>query len=51
MVTKLPLFTLAVLSIKRYFFEIGPVHQKLCPFKCMMLKTLNSTEKTPQIIL
>ena len=49
MVTRLPFFSLtveyyslSVLSVKFYFLEIGPVHQKLWPFKCMMLKTLNS---------
>ena len=49
MVTKLPFFNLiseyyplSVLSTKLYFLEIGPVHQKLWPFKCMMLKTFNS---------
>ena len=31
-----------MLSDKLYFLEIGPVNQKLWPFKCMMLKTLNS---------
>ena len=31
-----------MLSAKLYFLEIGPVHQKLWPFTCMMLKTLNS---------
>ena len=35
-------YSLSVLSAKLYFLEIGPVHQKLWPFKCMMLKTLNS---------
>ena len=35
-------YLLSVLSEKRYFLEIGPVNQKLWPFKCMMLKTLNS---------
>ena len=34
-------YSLSVLSEKLYFLEIGPVHKKLCPFKCMMLKTLN----------
>ena len=34
--------SLSVLSAKRYFTEIGPVHQKLLPFKCMILITLNS---------
>ena len=47
METKLPFVfdfekLLSVLSEKRYFLEIGPVNQKLWPFKCMMLKTLNS---------
>ena len=49
MVTKLPFFyltskyySLSVTFAKPYFIEIGPVHQKLWPFKCMMLKTLNS---------
>ena len=49
MVTNKPFFTwprkyysFTVLSVKLYFLEIGPVHQKLWPFKCMMLKTLNS---------
>ena len=44
-------YSLSVLSGKLYFLEIGPVRQKLWPFKCMMRKTLNflifSTEKTP----
>ena len=47
--TKLPFciltlkyYSLSVLSEKFYFLEIGPVNQKLWPFKCMMLKTLNS---------
>ena len=35
-------YSLSVLSEKLYFLEIGPVNQKLWPFKCMMLKTLNS---------
>ena len=35
-------YSLAVLSEKLYFLEIGPVNRKLWPFKCMMLKTLNS---------
>ena len=35
-------YSLSVLSAKLYFLEIGPVHQKLWPFTCMMLKTLNS---------
>ena len=35
-------YWLSVLSGKLYFLEIGPVHQTLWPFKCMMLKTLNS---------
>ena len=35
-------YSLSVLSVKRYFLEIGPVHQKVWPFKCMLLKTLNS---------
>ena len=35
-------YSLSVLSVKHYFLEIGPVDQKLWPFKCMMLKTLNS---------
>ena len=34
--------SLSVLSGKLYFLEIDPVHQKLWPFECMMLKTLNS---------
>ena len=48
MVTKLPFYltseyySLSVMFAKPYFIEIGPVHQKLWPFKCMMLKTLNS---------
>ena len=49
MVTKLPFlcltseyYSLSALSAKLYFLEIGPVHQKLWPFKCMMLKMLNS---------
>ena len=35
-------YSLSVLFAKLYFLEIGPVHQKLWPFKYMMLKTLNS---------
>ena len=35
-------YSLSVLCEKLYFLEIGPVHQKLWSFKCMMLKTLNS---------
>ena len=35
-------YSLSVLSGKLYFLEIGPVNQKLWPFKCMVLKTLNS---------
>ena len=35
-------YSLSVLSGKFYFLEIGPVDQKLWPFKCMMLKTFNS---------
>ena len=35
-------YSLSVLSEKLYFFKIGPVNQKLWPFKCMMVKTLNS---------
>ena len=35
-------YSLSALSAKLYFLEIGPVHQKLWPFKCMILKTLNS---------
>ena len=35
-------YSLPVLSEKFYVFKIGPVNQKLCSFKCMMLKTLNS---------
>ena len=35
-------YTVSMLSAKLYFLEIGPVHQKLWLFKCMMLKTLNS---------
>ena len=47
MVTKLPFFTwprnIIICAVcKIYFLEIGPVHQKLWPFECMMLKTLNS---------
>ena len=34
-------YSLSVLSEKLYFIEIRPVNQKLWPFKCMMLKTLN----------
>ena len=34
--------SLSVLSEKHYFLEIFPVNQKLWPFKCMVLKTLNS---------
>ena len=51
-------YSLSVLSGKLYFLEIGPVHQMLWSFKCMMLKTLNSNfldwealEKYKQIIL
>ena len=43
-------YSLSVLSEKLNSLEIGPVLQNLWPFKCMMLKTLNSissTEKTP----
>ena len=35
-------YSLSMLSAKFYFLEIGPVHQKLWPFTCMMPKTLNS---------
>ena len=35
-------YSLSVLSAKLYSFEIIPLHQKLWPFKCMMLKMLNS---------
>ena len=35
-------YLLSVLSWKLYFHEIGPAHQTLWPFKCKMLKTLNS---------
>ena len=35
-------YSLSVLSSKLDFLEIGPVNQKLWPFKCMMLKTSNS---------
>ena len=35
-------YSLSVLFAEAYFIEIGPVHQTLWPFKCMMLKTLNS---------
>ena len=35
-------YSLSVLSAKLYFLEIDPVNQKVWPFKCMMLKTLNS---------
>ena len=35
-------YSLSVLSEKPYFLEIGAVNQKLLPFKCMILKTLNS---------
>ena len=35
-------YSLSVLSEKLYFLETGPVNQKLWPFQCMMLKTLNS---------
>ena len=35
-------YSLSVLSEKPYFLEIGPVHQKVWLFKCIMLKTLNS---------
>ena len=35
-------YSLSVLSEKLYFLEIGLINQKLWPFKCMMLKTLNS---------
>ena len=47
-VTKLPFYlaskyySLAVLSEKLYFVEIGPSYQKLWSFECIMLKTLNS---------
>ena len=33
---------ITVLPEKRYVVKIGPVHQKLWPIKCMMLKTLYS---------
>ena len=36
-------YSLSMLSAKLYFLEIGPVNQTLWPFKCMMLKTLNSS--------
>ena len=35
-------YSLSALSKKLYFLEIGPVNQTLWPFKCMILKTLNS---------
>ena len=35
-------YSLSVLSVKLYFLKISPVHHTLWPFKCMMLKTLNS---------
>ena len=35
-------YLLSVLSAKLYFLEIGSVNQTLWPFKCMMLKMLNS---------
>ena len=35
-------YSLSVLPAKLYFLGIGPVYQKLWPFKCMMLKALNS---------
>ena len=35
-------YSLSVLSEKLYFLEIGPVHQKLWPFKCKTPKALNS---------
>ena len=35
-------YPLFVLSTKLNCLEIGAVHQKLWPFKSMMLKTLNS---------
>ena len=35
-------YSLSVLSAKLYFLEIGPVHQTLWSFNCIMLKTLNS---------
>ena len=35
-------YLLSVVSEKIYFLEIGSVNQKLCPFKCMMMKTLHS---------
>ena len=34
-------YSLYVLSAKLYFLEISPAHQKLWPFKYMMLKALN----------
>ena len=34
-------YSLSGLSEKLYFLKIGSVNQKLCLFKCMMLKTLN----------
>ena len=39
---QLKYYSLSVLSEKLYFLETGPVNQKLWPFKCTMLKTLNS---------
>ena len=35
-------YSLCVLYEKFYCLQIGPVNQKVWPFKCMMLKTLNS---------
>ena len=35
-----------MLSVKRYFLKIGPIYLKLWPFKCVMLKTLNSNFST-----
>ena len=34
-------YSFSVLPAKLYFLEIGPAHQKLWPFKYMMLKPLN----------
>ena len=36
-------YSLSVLSEKFYFLEISPVYKKLKSFKCMFLKTLNSS--------
>ena len=38
----LHVFIVCAVWKKFYFLEIGPVNQKLWPFKCMMLKKLNS---------